>query len=30
VRVQEVASGEWGIGGKALSAGDIKALRATR
>ena len=30
VRVQEVASGEWGIGGKALSAGDVKAMRATR
>jgi 4-oxalocrotonate tautomerase len=30
VRVQEVGSGEWGIGGKALTAGDIKALRATR
>jgi 4-oxalocrotonate tautomerase len=30
VRVQEVGSGEWGIGGKALSAGDVKALRATR
>jgi 4-oxalocrotonate tautomerase len=30
VRVQEVASGEWGIGGKALTASDIKAMRATR
>jgi 4-oxalocrotonate tautomerase len=30
VRIQEVASGEWGIGGKALSAGDVKALRAAR
>jgi 4-oxalocrotonate tautomerase len=30
VRVQEVASGDWGIGGKALTAGDVKALRATR
>jgi len=30
VRVQEVASGEWGIGGKALSAADVKAMRATR
>lgn len=27
VRVQEVASGQWGIGGKPLTAGDIKALR---
>jgi 4-oxalocrotonate tautomerase len=30
VRIQEVASGEWGIGGKTLSAGDVKAMRATR
>jgi 4-oxalocrotonate tautomerase len=28
VRVQEVASGEWGIGGKALSAADVKSMRA--
>lgn len=27
VRVQEVASGEWGIGGKALTAADIKSMR---
>jgi len=27
VRVIEVASGEWGIGGKALTASDIKALQ---
>jgi 4-oxalocrotonate tautomerase len=26
VRVQEFASGEWGIGGKALSTDDVKAL----
>lgn len=26
VRVQEFASGEWGIGGNALSADDVKAL----
>lgn len=26
VRVQEVASGEWGIGGKTLTADDVKAL----
>ncbi len=26
VRVQEYASGEWGIGGKALTAADVKAL----
>jgi len=28
VRVQEIASGEWGIGGKALTAEDVKALQA--
>ncbi|MXN64479.1 4-oxalocrotonate tautomerase [Stappia sp. GBMRC 2046] len=28
VRVQEVASGEWGIGGKALTAEDVKAIQA--
>jgi 4-oxalocrotonate tautomerase len=27
VRVQEVASGEWGIGGKTLSADDVRAMR---
>jgi 4-oxalocrotonate tautomerase len=26
VRVQEYASGEWGIGGKALTADDVKAM----
>jgi 4-oxalocrotonate tautomerase len=26
VRVQEYASGEWGIGGKAMTADDVKAL----
>jgi 4-oxalocrotonate tautomerase len=26
VRVHEVASGEWGIGGKALTAADVKAM----
>jgi len=26
VRVQEYASGEWGIGGKALTAADVRAL----
>ncbi len=26
VRVQEFASGEWGIGGRALTADDVKAL----
>jgi 4-oxalocrotonate tautomerase len=30
VRVQEIASGEWGIGGKAPSADDIKAMRGVR
>ena len=28
VRVHEVASGHWGIGGKALTAADVKALQA--
>ena len=28
VRIQEVASGEWAIGGKTLSAGDVQAMRA--
>jgi 4-oxalocrotonate tautomerase len=30
VRVYEVASGEWGIGGKGMTAADIKALREQR
>ena len=28
VRVYEVASGEWAIGGKALNAADVKAMQA--
>lgn len=28
VRVHEVPSGQWGIGGKALTAADVKALVA--
>ena len=28
VVVEEVRSGDWGIGGKALSTGDVKALAA--
>ena len=28
VRVQEIESGEWAIGGKPLSAADVKAMRA--
>lgn len=28
VRVQEIASGEWAIGGKPLSTGDITAMRS--
>lgn len=28
VRVRETASGEWGIGGQALSAEDVKAMQA--
>jgi 4-oxalocrotonate tautomerase len=27
VRIYEVASGEWGVGGKALTAGDVKAMQ---
>jgi 4-oxalocrotonate tautomerase len=27
VRIQEVAGGEWAIGGKALHAADVKALQ---
>jgi 4-oxalocrotonate tautomerase len=27
VRIYEVASGEWGIGGKGLTADDVKAMR---
>jgi 4-oxalocrotonate tautomerase len=27
VRIQELASGEWGIGGKALTAADIKGMQ---
>ncbi|MPZ08690.1 MAG: 4-oxalocrotonate tautomerase [Kiloniellaceae bacterium] len=27
VRVHEIASGEWGIGGKALTAADVKAIQ---
>lgn len=27
VRVHEVASGSWGIGGKALSTADVKAIQ---
>jgi len=29
VRVQEVASGSWGIGGKGLTTADVKALQAS-
>ena len=28
VRIQEIASGEWAIGGKSLTAGTVKAMRA--
>ena len=28
VRIQEVASGEWAIGGKVLMAADVKAMAA--
>ena len=27
VRIQEIASGEWAIGGKGLTAADVKALQ---
>ena len=30
VVVEEVKSGDWGIGGKALTAGDVKILAAGR
>ena len=30
VRVQEFASGAWGIGGQGLTTEDVKALQATR
>jgi 4-oxalocrotonate tautomerase len=26
VRIQELASGEWGMGGKAITANDVKAM----
>lgn len=28
VRIQELASGAWGIGGKALTTADVKAVQA--
>lgn len=30
VRIQELASGEWGIGGKALTTADVKGLAASQ
>jgi 4-oxalocrotonate tautomerase len=30
VRVHEVASGNWGIGGRAMTAADVKALQGSR
>ena len=30
VRVREVASGEWAIGGKSLTAADVKAIQQQR
>lgn len=30
VRVHEVASGQWGIGGKGLTAADVKAMQGAR
>lgn len=29
VRVQELASGQWGIGGQAMTTADVKALAAS-
>lgn len=29
VRIHELASGEWGIGGKALTTADVKALQGS-
>lgn len=29
VRIQELASGEWGIGGKAITASDVKAMQSS-
>lgn len=29
VRVHEVASGQWGIGGRGMTAADVKALQAS-
>ena len=29
VRIQEIASGEWAIGGQTLPTGDVKAMQAT-
>lgn len=29
VRIHEVPSGQWGIGGKVLTTGDIKAMQAS-
>lgn len=28
VRIREIASGEWAIGGQTLSTGDVKAMQA--
>lgn len=30
VRVSEFSSGEWGIGGKAVTAADVKAMQSRR
>ena len=30
VRIHEIASGQWGIGGKGLTTADVKALQAGR
>jgi 4-oxalocrotonate tautomerase len=30
VRIQEVASGEWGIGGKGITVSDVRAMQNAR
>ena len=30
VRVQEIQQGDWGIGGKTLTAGDVKAMASSK
>ena len=30
VRIQEIAQGDWGIGGRTLTAADVRAMAASR